>query len=327
MIEKINIENYEAFYLDYLENNLSEQDRVLFELFLEKHPHLIEESIEIHPIQEPYSGSLSHQEIHSLKVFDEEESINQLNIEDFIIAYCEGILPPSKTNELLSIINKSPEYKLLLNRYKNTILSPDLTIKLESKSSLKKGKTLTLYYTLSSIAAILALVVYFFNSNQEIQVVQSPQQKVATNTKANNSISTQIAKTSFSKVKTKNNIKNESFTQKTKIKPEENNDLKPVIIEQRNEPILAQNTPSQQIETTEKNIATVIEKSDNSYLSFSDMNKPLELLTQLLPEKYSKFIDIRFAETTPTKQGGFYIKIGDFQYSRKKSPDKNLSSR
>jgi hypothetical protein len=327
MIEKINIENYEAFYLDYLENNLSEEDRVLFELFLEKHPHLIEENFEIQPIQELYTGSLSNFEKQTFKVFDDEETINQLNIEDFIIAYCEGILNPSKTNELLSLINKSHEYKSLLNTYKATILSPDLSIKLETKSSLKKGKTRTLYYSLTSVAAILALAIYFFNSNQEIQVVRTNKHNIATNSKTNKSISIPVAKTSFPTVKTRKTIKNSIVTKTTEIELIETNEIEPIIVEHKNEPILAQNIPSQQFETTEINNKTPNEKSDNSYLSFSDMNKPLEFITQFLPKRISDFIDIRYAEKNNKKQSGYYIKIGDFQLSTKKSPDQNLSSR
>lgn len=327
MMDKINIKNYEAFYLDYLEDNLSEDDCILFELFLEKHPHLIEEYFEINTINETYTGSLSHQEKQSFKVFDEEETINQLNIEAFIIAYFEGILNQSKTNELLLLIKKSPEYQSLLKTYQKTKIYPDSNIKFSSKSSLKKGKTRSLYYTISSIAATLALVIYFTNSKQEEYVGHTIQSKLANNSKTQNSTSTPVSKILFSKVKTRKPIKDSISIKETKIEFLENNEVEPIIIEQKNEPILAQKVIDQQIETSEKNITNILEKTDNSYLSFNEMNKPLDIINQLLPEKYSKFIDFRFAETTNTKQGGFYIKIGDFQFSRKKSPDQNLSSR
>ena len=39
-MEKISIFNYEAYYLDLLEGNLSEEDTALLLDFLEQHPHL-----------------------------------------------------------------------------------------------------------------------------------------------------------------------------------------------------------------------------------------------------------------------------------------------
>ena len=40
MANKINIENYEAFLLDYMEGNLSTEDFVALQMFSAEHPHL-----------------------------------------------------------------------------------------------------------------------------------------------------------------------------------------------------------------------------------------------------------------------------------------------
>ena len=42
-MERISIFNYEAFYLDYLEGRLNQEDSALLLLFLESHPELIVE--------------------------------------------------------------------------------------------------------------------------------------------------------------------------------------------------------------------------------------------------------------------------------------------
>jgi len=39
-MEHISIFNYEAFYLDFLEGTLSEEDTALFLKFMEEHPEL-----------------------------------------------------------------------------------------------------------------------------------------------------------------------------------------------------------------------------------------------------------------------------------------------
>ena len=47
MIKKINIFNYEAYYLDYLEGNISEEDAAVLLDFLDKHPELKMEDEEL----------------------------------------------------------------------------------------------------------------------------------------------------------------------------------------------------------------------------------------------------------------------------------------
>ena len=54
-MERISIFNYEAFYLDYLEGNLSQEDNALFLAFLSQHPELKMDEEEIDfllPIEE-----------------------------------------------------------------------------------------------------------------------------------------------------------------------------------------------------------------------------------------------------------------------------------
>ena len=45
--ETININNYESFYIDFLEGNLSVEMKALFEQFLENNPDLIEEDMDL----------------------------------------------------------------------------------------------------------------------------------------------------------------------------------------------------------------------------------------------------------------------------------------
>jgi hypothetical protein len=325
MIEKINIENYEAYYLDYLENNLSDEDRILFELFLKNHPDLIEDDLIIEPLSETDNNKLSLHEKQSLKLFSNDEKVNDFNVEQFIIAYHEGILDQIKTKELLTFIQQYPIYSNLFNSYKEIKLKPDYTIQYSSKNALKKGKTRALYYFVAGVAAMLAFVIYFSQLNQQKSVV------VSTNTTTKNNNSNMIsAKKGFVNSTTTYVTKKQLIVEQIEnnhtidtIQSNENIE----IIQQVNPNLIASTQPLLPSNPNENKSVTPTNKNENTYLSFSDMKKPIEVVTQFLPDEYQKFIDIRYAKPTDSKQGGFYIKIGDFQFSRKKSPDQNLTSR
>lgn len=81
---EINLHNYEAFFLDYKERNLShEQEKELF-LFLEQHPHLYEE---LHAFENVTLEDLSKE------IFADKNSIKKPDFtNDKLIAYTEGIL-------------------------------------------------------------------------------------------------------------------------------------------------------------------------------------------------------------------------------------------
>jgi hypothetical protein len=64
----------------------------------------------------------------------------------------------------------------------------------------------------------------------------------------------------------------------------------------------------------------VEENETNTYLSFSDMKNPAPVVTNGLKERLQKEVDFRSARATRNKQGGFFIKIGKFEISRKTAP-------
>ena len=152
-MSKIDIQNYEAFYLDYLEGNLVMEDVAQLLLFLEGNPELKSELEQTGLVELPIDDELVLNKRNLIRNIDEE------NVEEFIIADLESQLKPEDESELREFLIRSPETKTLANRYKKTILRPD-EIVFEDKESLKRKslRMLQLVPVLRVAAAILVFV-------------------------------------------------------------------------------------------------------------------------------------------------------------------------
>ncbi len=102
------MDNYEAFSLDYLEGNLTEEQKRELFLFLEQHPGLREnleeyEEVRLHP------GDISFQGKSRLKKRDFSfASIDETNVEEAIIAYWEGDLSAEQRKQVENYISRHP---------------------------------------------------------------------------------------------------------------------------------------------------------------------------------------------------------------------------
>jgi len=164
---KISKDNYEAFYLDYLEGTLNDQDAELLMQFLEQYPEL----------KEDFDGfDMLELQTDESVVFDKAalyKTINEENVEDYIIAELENHNNSEDSIELQSYLNKSAEAKQLSDRYAKTIL-PAENIVFPNKEELKK-KDRKLFYIIAAIAAaavaMLLVVVYSPSNNNEIGTI------------------------------------------------------------------------------------------------------------------------------------------------------------
>jgi hypothetical protein len=160
---EINLHNYEAFFLDYKEGNLSaEQEKELF-LFLEENPHLYEE---LHAFENVVLDDFATDEIFAAK-----SSIKKNDFtEETLIAYTEGILDVQSKNEVEILASQNAAFKKELSLYKSTIIIADVGEKFKNKSKLKRGGVVILLqnnYTFLRVAAAILLVagLFFLVSN------------------------------------------------------------------------------------------------------------------------------------------------------------------
>ena len=129
----INIHNCEAFFLDFYEGNLSAEQQIELQHFLNHHPEWKQEFEEYGTVTDadvfliPGQPQLDDPEI--LKVDDYDEDL---------IALLEGTLSAPDAPSLEEKIARDPvlakEYRL----YQKTRLHPDLSIRFPQKSRLKK---------------------------------------------------------------------------------------------------------------------------------------------------------------------------------------------
>lgn len=123
MMKKIDLHNYEAFFLDYVEGNLSTLQRAEVEEFLNKHPHLKQELKNFEMITLPKSP-LSGIHWDNLKKPDLNTLKNNIELRnEFFVKAVDGTLMPAEEKVLNELI-KIPEFKAEFDVWKKTVLLP-----------------------------------------------------------------------------------------------------------------------------------------------------------------------------------------------------------
>jgi hypothetical protein len=148
MANKINIENYEAFLLDYIEGTLSTEDLVSLQIFAAQHPHL---NIDLNDMElvELNAATIAYEGKNELKKISDEQ----------FVAYIENELNAEEKQNLETLCNLNPTLAAELKLYRKTLLSADETIVFENKASLKKQEAKVLWlFSREVLAAAASLV-------------------------------------------------------------------------------------------------------------------------------------------------------------------------
>lgn len=134
---KINRKNYELYFVDYLDNNLSRGDLIEFMAFLAQNPDLEEELNLVKDIKlEP--ETILFKAKNSLIKKNEEIEISKEKFEELCIGKIENTLNKEEEIQLDTHIKLHPELEKELKLFKLTILKPDLSIKFANKESIKR---------------------------------------------------------------------------------------------------------------------------------------------------------------------------------------------
>lgn len=329
------MENYESFYLDFLEGNLDESDSAALFAFLEQHPDLIVEEDALAYLPEAEFTGLDSQTKSSLKFPDTEQKIGIHNIEIFLIASVENQLSEAKSKELQNFLKANPFYGEELSLYQRSRLQADLSIVFPEKRKLKKGIIVPMYARFAAAAASVILVVSLFNLNQgnslqtasvgksgkEIQLNKIKQggNKAVDNNGLTNSTGSDSETQSFENLPDDNHAvpsqlanNNEvpaprvvtNYERKLKIKPVKQipnhhlfNEIEPAYVE---------------------HFAPVPDESKAADMyTMVEMKNPIKPITQRLASVIKQDVDFRTSKAARKKTGGFYLKIGKLEISRK----------
>lgn len=159
-MNQINLNNYEAYLLDFSEGNLSEEMQLELELFLIQHPELGVDLNELSLI----NIELESVSFHWKKQLKKTES--KLVSETQFINYIEGL---SNNEEKLHIENScasNPKLHKELVIFNHTIAQPDLSIVYKNKARLKR-QTKVIWFNLNTTrfaaaASVLLVLGLFF---------------------------------------------------------------------------------------------------------------------------------------------------------------------
>lgn len=171
---KINIYNYEAYAIDYLDGKLNDSELEEMQAFLLNHPHIAMELEDLNDFElafenkskldSQFKSQLKKREIVPYKEIDEQ------NFEEKFIAYWEDDLEEQERKELLLFVQKNPILRNNFDEFGSLKITADFSITFPDKKELKKEKSikLVLFYRIVAAAAVLLFGFWLFQSNNEI---------------------------------------------------------------------------------------------------------------------------------------------------------------
>jgi len=329
-MDRISIFNYEAFYLDFLEGNLSEADTLLLMNFLDENPDLKVDMYDVLPELFEESTELDDISKLLLKSTNDDTVINLKNVDYFIVARTEGLLDAVKQKELASFIAGNPDLEKECTLADLIAFHPDLDIVYEDKTRLKKKtRVLVLWPYASSIAA--ASVVLFFWSVLDTTTLPVNPTRIKTSSSGTSvgMNSTQIDPVIIgsdeqetlpnihpklaNSTKVNGNEANENSTKQYRVNDMKRRSAGPIALinEKKLAPITAHT------KAVKPSVASSAE--DALALSpYTSMHNPIEPLTKFVSKKTNTEIEFQTTKKVEDERRGFHLKIGKFEISRKK---------
>jgi hypothetical protein len=146
----INISNYEAYFLDYHEGNLSPQQVADLFLFLSQHPELKKEFEDFeHIVLEDFSAPIFENKDRLKK------NITAENREEYFIRAVEGTLDTAELALLTTFLTTHPEFVTEFNLFKKTKLQADASVVFENKMLLKQGDIVNEEQLIAAVEGLL----------------------------------------------------------------------------------------------------------------------------------------------------------------------------
>jgi len=158
--------NYEEFFLDYIEGELNVDEELALQVFLAENPDLKEELDEIASVD---------LKCETFDVSDKKPSLKtipfQVNFDDFCIAQMEGDLDAYENDAFEQYIASHPEKKKQLEFYHKTKLEADKSIVFTNKKILKRSKKGILFkpFLYASLASAASIALLFSIWTTEIE--------------------------------------------------------------------------------------------------------------------------------------------------------------
>lgn len=335
-MEKITLHNYEAFYLDFLEGNLSEHEQTMLELFLADHPECKVDFDEIQILPVKKEQQLSDFDKQLLKQTDFNLlTVSNSTIEVLLIAKTENLLNSNKIKEVDAFLATNTDLQKIERELTATQLKADLGIVYEDKKHLKKERKIIPMWSI--VASIAAIFILFFNLNFETNngsdqlavVKPTSKNQVKKGDKidfTNQSTSTQqYVETTNTIIASVNSLDlDEISTQKISysISNEGNNSKKEIVSLDLKKINLPNSIDINDLEIEKSDIRRSVQKltPSNSTVTMYGMNEmenPIQPITKQLSHLTKKEVDFKISKPKTKGRKSFYLKIGKIEISRK----------
>lgn len=264
--------NYEEFFIDYIEGEIGAQDKEALEAFLIQHPDLKKELDEMMNIDFTCDAAPVENKSTSLKEIPFQE-----NFDDFCIAHLEGDLNTYETEAFEAYMASHSEKKKDFSLYKKTKVSADSSIVFSNKKGLKKKNKAILFrqfvFTTLATAASIAILISVWTTEIENNPQDLRSEQVSQNT------SMQIATPDSVKMKSPQSIDDKKSplnndTIEKKVKPSKQI-IKGKI--QNKRIIKTDALPVRAQATTKESIEKIVVKkliADNKTLAIENRNLP-----------------------------------------------------
>ena len=328
MKHKINIKNYESFYLDYLEGSLDNNLTLALLDFLAENPEMRVEGLG--PEISASAIVLDDDFKNKLKQVEHTDAISSSNIEYFLTAEKENQLTAKKLNELNEFISSHPEYNLVRKIYSLAFVLADPTEVYADKKSLKRRETIVLWPYLSLLAAACAILIVWIVPNSAYD----------SDMRSSVNIRPHSQKPKAGSNNVKNNLHIQINTKSQTISHEIADGGKQNFINTNKKEITGKlNTKkTQQFEVTftdnitftslpketPRTIAYQRPEASEDVSTALAMNNPVKPLTTKLSNVIKTQVDYQTGKNTVSQRKRFYLKIGQFEmYQNKKARNKN----
>lgn len=354
MKQLIHIDNYESFYLDYLEGTLSAEERMAFEEFLAAHPELqVDEALifldDAPETMDPLEKALLKKE--------EIQVVSPENLEYLAIGKMEQVLSAKEEALFDAYSAKHAEARELTAAYRETRLEASPVLYPNKEDLKEKEVALVSWRLIIGVASAAALVLLFFQlgftdngkpsqngTTGTVAQKHQPEQHTTPNdeqTPGNTSPSTNPVEESTTYVAQKqtplapslNSGSGQKKEQKATKQEQKEGTILPVQPENsNNKTLLGDNTPQHQptilpeMKDNKQPVAPTLNEEVNKAPSKdlasntgSNMKNPIPVITHTLSEKTKTPVDFKTGKATETEKGGFFLKIGKFEVSHKAS--------
>lgn len=133
----ITTENYETYFLSYIDGELNAAEQTALEAFLKKHPHLQQELDTWQATRLPSDEALQFDNKEML--YRHTDTLTPENYETYLLSYIDGELSAAEEQTLHAFLQQHPALQETLQLFRRTRLQADPALRMPDKAALYRN--------------------------------------------------------------------------------------------------------------------------------------------------------------------------------------------